>query len=510
MAFVKDTAKIPIIFDQRALDNVGLGSDTPITISIRGVTLKSVLQIMLGELDLAYVVRDEVLSITTRDAAENELDTRLYPVADLALVGTSPMIMTRPASRFERLCDLIRTNVVPNSWDEVGGPGSIVSRDEWDCLVVSQTLEVHSSMEALLNTIRRARSVGRSSAPELNAGDERGPMRVMDEAERAARTHIEKALASEANLDFIDTPLQDIVNSLQDQFSIPILIDRKALDDVGLAGDTPVTMSLQGVSLRSALRIMLKNLELVYTLEDAVLKITTPEAAENRLARCVFQVADLTAPATGPGGTGDSFDSLMAVITTTIAPDSWEQVGGPGAMTAVAPWGLLVVSQTDDVQEQIGGLLAAARCARMNQAPSPQPPMPLPGLGMAMGGELAGMSSAGAAGLSGFPGSAMPGVPAMVLKPYQLMGAHTLDQLTRVIMGTIEPDSWRQQSNAAAVFPLGHTLLIRQTPQAHAKIEELFRSLQSLQQIGGFSGGCPGWAVAWAGWGVDSSDGPAS
>src|SRR5262249_6873257 len=54
-------------------------------------------------------------------------------------------------------------------------------------------------------------------------------------------------------------------------------------------------------------------------------------------------------------------DQLMRLVTTTIAADSWECVGGRGKV-AYHPLGMaLVVNQTQDVQEQIADLLAALR-----------------------------------------------------------------------------------------------------------------------------------------------------
>ena len=56
-----------------------------VTVSLSGVTLRSALKLMLKEIDLTYVIRDEVLKITTPEEAENELLTKVYPVADLVL-----------------------------------------------------------------------------------------------------------------------------------------------------------------------------------------------------------------------------------------------------------------------------------------------------------------------------------------------------------------------------------------------------------------------------------------
>src|SRR5262249_46080304 len=60
-----------------------------------------------------------------------------------------------------------------------------------------------------------------------------------------------------------------------------------------------------------------------------------------------------------PGNTIE--DLLIRLITNTIAPDSWSDVGGKGTIQYY-PLGLaLIVNQTQDVQEQVEDLLKALR-----------------------------------------------------------------------------------------------------------------------------------------------------
>jgi general secretion pathway protein D len=61
------------------------------------------------------------------------------------------------------------------------------------------------------------------------------------------------------------------------------------------------------------------------------------------------------------GGTQADFDTLIDLITTTIEPDSWEDVGGPGAIDGFPTNLSLVVSQTQDVHERIADLLEQLR-----------------------------------------------------------------------------------------------------------------------------------------------------
>jgi general secretion pathway protein D len=70
-------------------------------------------------------------------------------------------------------------------------------------------------------------------------------------------------------------------------------------------------------------------------------------------------------PFGGPGGMGGGvqpdFESLIELITATIAPTTWSDVGGAGAVKQFAGNLSLVVSQTQEVHEQISDLLEQLR-----------------------------------------------------------------------------------------------------------------------------------------------------
>lgn len=88
--YLKQRHDIEIQLDSRALADEGLGSDVSITRNIKGITLRSALKLLLGELGLTYVIRNEVLFITSKTEAMNMLTTRVYPVADLVMPIPKP------------------------------------------------------------------------------------------------------------------------------------------------------------------------------------------------------------------------------------------------------------------------------------------------------------------------------------------------------------------------------------------------------------------------------------
>ncbi|MHC2070275.1 type II secretion system protein GspD [Bremerella sp. T1] len=61
------------------------------------------------------------------------------------------------------------------------------------------------------------------------------------------------------------------------------------------------------------------------------------------------------------GGVQPDFDSLIELITTTVEPESWEELGGPGSVAPFATNLSLVVSQTQEVHDRLADLLAQLR-----------------------------------------------------------------------------------------------------------------------------------------------------
>ncbi len=128
-------------------------------------------------------------------------------------------------------------------------------------------------------------------------GGELGP-------EGTAERRINEELRRPTEMQFLDTPLSDAISVIKDRHQIEIQLDQKALRDAGIATDQPVTLDVKGISLRSALKLLLRPLDLTYVIQDEVLMITTPEEAENRLSIKVYPVGDLVIPPYSPASMG--------------------------------------------------------------------------------------------------------------------------------------------------------------------------------------------------------------
>ncbi len=242
MAYLAKVAGVNLHLDPQGLAEEGVSTDTAVTIELTDeISLKSALNLILEPLHLSYVIRDEVLKITSEQLRDSKTYTKMYNVADLvipipnfmptsdlgmsgqirnaygiaagfgqgmngtrdghhpgqqaapniAVVGdgqpvnavVGPNVLPNigsmggptasvvganqatgygpgglgggAAADFDSLIELITSTISPDSWDDVGGTGSIAPFETNLSLVISQTQEVHEEIVELLDQLRR-------------------------------------------------------------------------------------------------------------------------------------------------------------------------------------------------------------------------------------------------------------------------------------------------------------------------------------------------------------------
>jgi hypothetical protein len=137
---------LQVMFARGAIEEAGATIDYPHSVEVRGVSLRNLLELVLDQHGLTWIIRDEVLVVTSKEAADNMLRNRVYPVADILAKGFEG------SYGVDDLSDMIQSIVAPQSWDEVGGPGSVPTYP--GALVVRQTQPVHEEIERLLAMLR--------------------------------------------------------------------------------------------------------------------------------------------------------------------------------------------------------------------------------------------------------------------------------------------------------------------------------------------------------------------
>ncbi len=230
-------AEINIFLDEIGLADAGLTTDDPVNIDLsQDVQLKSALNLLLAPRGLAYVIRDEVLRITSEDMTDEHVFAKMYNVADLVI----PI-----------------PNFAPDG--NIGLSGAL--RDAYG-------------------------NVGFGVRPGLGSTQ---PLTVA--ASRGAGT-------SNAALD-------------------PNILAQFSGAGGGGGGGLPIGNG---------------------------------------------QAAGFSGPGGQGGGAQANFQPLMDLITDTVAPETWQETtGGPGTMSPLRQTLSLVISQTQEVHEQIVDLLEQMR-----------------------------------------------------------------------------------------------------------------------------------------------------
>src|SRR5438270_177060 len=75
--YLQTVTGLPIAVHTTALEEAGVSYDTPVTLQVKGITVRSVLRKILADLGLAYVIKDEAVQVVTAQQARDMLTVRV-------------------------------------------------------------------------------------------------------------------------------------------------------------------------------------------------------------------------------------------------------------------------------------------------------------------------------------------------------------------------------------------------------------------------------------------------
>lgn len=452
--YLSEKLQVDVLLEKKALADLGIDAEMPVNLSSKGIMARSALRLMFEPLGLTYMLRDEAIWITSQEAADAMLVTRVYPVGELVRV---PEVALEQGGDYDSLIQAISGSIATDSWDEVGGVGSIEAA--YGSLVVAQTGHVQAQIESFLDAAHRL--------AEAHAAADQSTAVLMPE-ETAGDVRIRAALQSPVDGEFVDVALRDALAYLADVARIPIVLDGRALEDSGVDQDTPITAKFAGIPLKSALGRILPDLDLTYLVHDEVLQVTTEEVAAGRLVLALYPVDDLVLTDPHDPASAD-FDTLINVITSTVHPDTWDDVGGPSTLECLPrPRCCLIIPQTELIHDEIGALLANLRRAKGRQQP-------------AHDGALAAPSSPGA----------------LQVRVYSLPNAwhQSAAPLLNLIRHEFGPETW-DANDGAYIESIGVLLVVKHRPEVHRKLLSFMHTIgvfpsygNSGQGVGGGFGG---------------------
>ena len=176
---------------------------------------------------------------------------------------------------------------------------------------------------------------------------------------------ISAALNEPASFTFSARKLSEVVEDIAEQYKINILVDHRSLEEIGVTADLPVTISIKRVKLKSALRYILKDMDLTFINLNGVLWITAAEG------QCEANLLDRIYWIEGTEFDSDTLNDLITLVQTTISPDTWEALGGRSTMTAgpKSDRPFVLVSTTRAIHEEIDHLLQGLRDANFESDP---------------------------------------------------------------------------------------------------------------------------------------------
>jgi hypothetical protein len=231
-------------------------------------------------------------------------------------------------------------------------------------------------------------------------------VRVTTRRSMAKRTRLAEVLAKPdeskipnrpGEFDMDEVPLSEVTAFIRQASGVNIHVDWKALNLVGVAQNTPVTLKASGISFARALDLVTEQLgssqdkmgRVYWVIDDGVVRISTGQALNEQLRTKIYDVsglllvipnfesrrADLSTTGrtvstsrndqlgngtwTGPGGRGlqqkkqeesqvekrnVAREDLIEIVKGTIGRDMWQDGGGKGSVRLLG--NNLIVSQT--------------------------------------------------------------------------------------------------------------------------------------------------------------------
>lgn len=150
-------------------------------------------------------------------------------------------------------------------------------------------------------------------------------------ADKRKRPQITEALARELFVEFIDTPLEDVLLSLGDQLRINVLVDWKAIEGEGIARDQPITFQADAMLAARLLDLMFRvtGVPLDFYVLDEVIVFTSRPVAARALETRVYDVTSLLTPPAAESNRHIQADELPHLVTQA-SPGPWKMIDGEG------------------------------------------------------------------------------------------------------------------------------------------------------------------------------------
>jgi hypothetical protein len=149
-------------------------------------------------------------------------------------------------------------------------------------------------------------------------------------------------------VDFVATPLSQVLQVLREETDCFILLDLSALEDKGIDPDSPVTIRLPACSLREALSLICKPYGLVVRVREVGLEISTVSATHTPPSLRFYDLSYIFP-------SSEMVPNLITTIEKSISPDNWAISGGINTLSMIGS--VMVIRADEEVHFEVEGLL---------------------------------------------------------------------------------------------------------------------------------------------------------
>lgn len=142
---ISKTSGVSIRLNPQELRKSGTRDRTPVTVELKDQKLRVVLQAMLSELKLTWLIRDGVIWVVSQDTADGSALSAVFDVRDLC----------RDLDESEALSDALQQQA-GGEWTEIDGTAVSISFAKPGIMVVRHTGQMLTNVERLLGNYRQA------------------------------------------------------------------------------------------------------------------------------------------------------------------------------------------------------------------------------------------------------------------------------------------------------------------------------------------------------------------
>ena len=283
-----------------------------------------------------------------------------------------------PGRNPDRTAELVTSHVEPNQWEDTGGPWAIQSSPGG--ILTFQTHRGHLQTQRFLAALSKVHALATERAPLLGVSEAAGDPIWLDGEEQGFRELL-AALERPISLQMEEGFFQELVEKLSAQAHVPIATHPELM----LIKRTPATAGvgqekLPAVPLGRFLKKWSGEDDLFFGLGARGQMLVIADRRDQAQLRefspltlCAYPVTDLI----GSNEDGQ-VDKLVDLITSTLNPADWADVGGTAQIKHFSA--TLLISQTLDGHPRTIELLRKLRQVRGGSARhvalSPDPPLP--------------------------------------------------------------------------------------------------------------------------------------